>query len=138
MDETGVIEKFGVPPASIPDWLALVGDSADGFPGLKGWGAKSASAVLARYGSLESIPADPSGWQLEGIGLGRATKLAETLAAQQSEAMLFRQLARVRRDVPLRETLADLEWRGAHPHLREFCQSLGDSQIPTRVPRWRE
>jgi 5'-3' exonuclease len=134
LDEPGVVEKFGVGPKSIPDWLALVGDAADGFPGIAGWGAKSAAVVLARFGQLESIPADPQGW---GLGAGRAARLAESLAAGRDNALLYRQLATLREDVPLRENLADLEWQGAYERLREICHRLGDEQLPARVSRWR-
>src|SRR5690606_4923889 len=91
-DEEGVIARFGVPPASIPDYLALVGDSADGFPGLTGWGPKSAATVLARFGHLEAIPADHTTW---GLG-GRAASLAATLNRDRALALLFRQLATLR------------------------------------------
>lgn len=135
IDEAGVVEKFGVRPPSIPDWLALVGDAADGFPGIPGWGEKSAAAVLAKYEHLEAIPADPQSW---GLATGRATRLAESLSQQWAEALLFRQLATLREDVPLRETLADLEWQGADARLKEICHRLGDEKFPARVPRWRE
>jgi len=135
LDEAGVLEKFGVRPPSIPDWLALVGDSADGYPGIPGWGAKSASAVLTRYEHLEAIPDDPQGW---GLSLGRAARLAETLAERREEALLYRQLATLREDVPLQEKLGDLEWQGAHERLKEICRQLGDQQIPKRVTRWRQ
>ncbi|HJS19627.1 MAG TPA: 5'-3' exonuclease H3TH domain-containing protein [Anaerolineales bacterium] len=138
IDEAGVVEKFGVSPKSIPDWLALVGDSADGYPGIPGWGAKSTSAVLARFGHIESIPADPLKWQLSSISPGRAASLAESLAAHREEALLYRQLGTLREDVPLQEKLADLKWQGAYERLREFCQTLGEEKIPLRVPRWRK
>jgi 5'-3' exonuclease len=134
LDEPGVVEKFGVGPKSIPDWLALVGDAADGFPGIAGWGSKSAAVVLARYGQLESIPADPQGW---GLGAGRAARLAESLAAGRENALLYRQLATLREDVPLRENLADLEWQGAYERLKDICHRLGDEQITARISRWR-
>jgi 5'-3' exonuclease len=134
IDETGVVEKYGVRPRSIPDWLALVGDSADGYPGILGWGAKSASAVLSRFEHIESIPEDLETW---GISLGRATKLAESLAGHRDEAFLYRQLAMLREDVPLQEKLSDLEWQGAWERLRTFCANLGDEKIPERIPRWR-
>ena len=137
IDEAGVIEKFGVPPQSIPDWLALVGDSADGYPGIPGWGAKSASAVLARYVHLESIPDDPGGWHVDGIGAGRAASLAASLSQRRGEALLFKQLATVREDVPLVEKLGDLKWQGAYPQLRDLCQQLGDEKIPLRISNWR-
>jgi 5'-3' exonuclease len=135
LDEAGVVEKFGVRPASIPDWLGLVGDAADGFPGIPGWGEKSAAVVLAKYEHLEAIPADPHTW---GLAAGRATRLAASLAQHRAEALLFRQLATLREDVPLLETLADLEWQGADARLYEVCHRLGDEKFPERVPRWRE
>jgi 5'-3' exonuclease len=132
-DEKAVIDKYGVPPASIPDWLALVGDSADGYPGISGWGAKSAAAVLSKYEHLESIPADYHQW---GMPTGRALRLAENLKAHQDEAYLFRRLATLRTDVPMQQRASDLEWRGAHNRLRELCLELGDNSILARVPRW--
>jgi 5'-3' exonuclease len=137
MDEAGVLEKFGVRPQSIPDWLALVGDSADGYPGLPGWGAKSASAVLSRFEHLESIPNDDGQWRLKTIAPGRAASLAETLAQRRDEAMLYRNLATLRDDVPLQERLSDLKWQGAHQRLKKLCRELGDERIPTRISRWR-
>jgi 5'-3' exonuclease len=137
LDEKGVLAKFGVRPRSIPDWLALVGDSADGYPGIPGWGAKSAAAVLSRYLHLESIPDDPRKWRVPSISPGRAATLAGNLAVRRPEAVLFRQLAALRTDVPINEELDDLEWRGALPRLKTFCRELGDAQIPTRVARWR-
>jgi 5'-3' exonuclease len=135
LDEAGVVEKFGVRPHSIPDWLALVGDASDGFPGLPGWGEKSASAVLATYEHLEAIPADAHTW---GLSASRAARLAGSLAQHRAEALLFRQLATLREDVPLQETLADLEWQGADARLYEVCHRLGDDKFPGRVPRWRQ
>jgi 5'-3' exonuclease len=132
-DEAGVQEKYGVPPASIPDYLALVGDSADGYPGVSGWGAKSTSTVLSRYGHIESIPPDHLEW---GLTPGRALRLAENLKAHQDEAILFRRLATLRLDVPIKENLRDLEWRGARPELREICQELGAKTLPERIPKW--
>lgn len=110
LDEEGVVAKFGVSPSSIPDWLALVGDSADGYPGIPRWGAKSASAVLAAYGRVEAIPDDPLAWQAPVRG---AKTLAAELAARRQEALLYRQLATLRTDAPLAEALEDLRWRGA-------------------------
>lgn len=133
-DEAGVMEKYGVRPQSISDWLALVGDSADGYPGIPGWGAKSASAVLARFEHLESIPDDPQAW---GMSPSRAARLAESLAQRREEALLYRRLAALRLDVPLQERVGDLEWRGAFEGLKEICRRLGDEQIPLRVTRWR-
>lgn len=115
-DETGVVAKFGVPPASIPDYLALVGDSADGYPGLKGWGAKSAARVLARYGHLEAIPPD---WRTWSVKLPRAAALAETLAAERDRAFLFRELATLRTDVPVFDDIDALRW-----HPRADLQNL--------------
>ena len=108
-DEAAVIAKYGVPPASIPDWLALVGDVADGIPGIPAWGAKSAATVLSQFGHIEAIPDDITQW---GIPAGRARRLAENLAAQREEALLYRRLTTLRADVPLLESLDDLEWRG--------------------------
>lgn len=108
-DEAGVVAKFGVPPVSIPDYLALVGDSADGYPGLPGWGAKSAAKVLARWGHLDRIPDDPRRWDVDVRGAGA---LAATLAAQRADAMLFRELATLRLDVPVFVSLDELRWQG--------------------------
>ena len=135
LDDEGVIEKFGVRPHSIPDWLALVGDAADGLPGIPAWGAKSASAVLSRFDHLESIPEDPS--QL-GLPLGRASRLVESLAAHREEAFLYRRLATLRDDVPLEEGIADLEWRGATADLEELCRELGDEELAKRVTKHRD
>jgi 5'-3' exonuclease len=109
LDEDGVRAKFGVLPKSIPDWLALVGDSADGYPGIPRWGAKSASAVLAAYGRVERIPDDAGEWTVKVRG---ATALAESLRAGRADAALYRRLATLREDAPLPETLDDLRWRG--------------------------
>jgi 5'-3' exonuclease len=119
-DEEGVIARFGVPPASIPDYLALVGDSADGFPGLTGWGPKSAATVLARFGHLEAIPADHTTW---GLG-GRAASLAATLNRDRARALLFRQLATLRTDVPVFDTVDELEWHGPTPALPALRRRL--------------
>ena len=111
-DEAGIIAKFGVPPASIPDYLALVGDAADGFPGLAGWGAKSAAAVLARYGHLEAIPAD---WRTWGVNAASPAALAATLSRERDRAFLFRDLATLRSDIPLFESVDVLQWKGPTP-----------------------
>jgi len=108
-DEAGVIARFGVPPASIPDYLALVGDAADGYPGLAGWGAKSAAAVLAKYGHLEQIPDD---WRTWGVNASRPAALAKTLATERDHAFLFRDLATLRTDIPLFATIDELRWQG--------------------------
>ncbi len=137
IDEAAVVEKFGVHPQSMPDWLALVGDSADGYPGVPGWGAKSASAVLTRYEHLESIPTDPTKWKVSSVSPGRAASLAESLSQHQEEALLYKKLATVCVDVPLKEKLSDLKWQGADKRLMRFCHELGDQRIPERIPRWR-
>lgn len=137
IDEAAVVEKFGVPPESMPDWLALVGDSADGYPGIPGWGAKSAATVLSHYKHLESIPDEAGKWKLNSISAGRAASLAASLAQRREEARLYKQLATVRMDVPLEENLSDLKWQGAYKRLMEFCHRLGDEKIPLRIPRWR-
>jgi 5'-3' exonuclease len=138
-DRAGVLEKWGVEPASIPDWLALVGDSSDGYPGLPGWGAKSAAAVLARYGSLEAIPAKASAWDVPSLRGGVA--LAATLRDGWDEVMLYRSLARLRTDadgveIPQR-TVDELRWRGTpKPAWQAFCGSLGLDQYAGRPHRW--
>jgi 5'-3' exonuclease len=134
LDEKGVIEKFGVSPESIPDFLALVGDSADGYPGIQGWGEKSTSTVLAKYKHIEAIPSDPN--QL-GLGLGRATTLLENLKNNYKDALLFRELSTLRTDVPIKESLADLKWQGATSKLKKVCLELGDTRIPERVTKWK-
>ena len=136
LDEDGVREKFGVAPGSIPDYLALVGDSADGLPGVRGWGAKTAAAILAEYPHLEDIPLEARLWKPAVRGPER---LAEALRGSLSEALVYRFLATVRRDVPLEESLADLEWRGA-PRQRfvEFCEKWGFGGLRDRPKRWRE
>ena len=137
LDEKGVMEKFGVRPGSIPDWLALVGDSADGYPGIPGWGAKSSSAVLARFEHLESIPNDATSWKLKTITPGRAASLAESLNEHRDEALLYRKLATLCEDVPMKEKLSDLKWQGAYDELKKICHKLGDERIIERIPRWR-
>lgn len=135
LNEKGVIEKFGVPPESIPDFLALVGDSADGYPGIQGWGEKSTSAVLAKYKHIESIPKDPNKIPLS---LGRATTLLENLQKNYKDALLFRELSTLRTDVPIKETLADLKWQGVYPRFKKVCEELGNQSIPERITRWRK
>ncbi len=134
VDEKGVVEKFGVPPKSIPDWLALVGDNADGYPGIPGWGAKSASLVLSRFGHIESIPEDPKKWNLSIRG---AERVAKSLTSRRDDALLFRLLATLREDVPLKEELGDLEWRGAREELKSVCHRYGEDQLPQRISLWR-
>jgi len=121
-DEAGVMQKFGVPPAAIPDWLALVGDSADGFPGLPGWGAVSAATVLARYGRLEDIPKLAREWDVPVRG---ALRLATTLAEQRERALLFRVLATLREDAPLGVDVDGLRWRGPQPGFAGWAERLG-------------
>lgn len=134
--EATVIEKFGVVPESIPDYLGLVGDSADGFPGLPGWGAKSSSAVLGRYGHLEDIPLDHERWDVSVRG---AAKLASTLRAHMGEALLYRFLAQLRRDVPISEELSDLEWQGADREAyTAFCEQHGLEALIDRPHLWRD
>jgi len=108
MNEAGVMGKFGVPPESIPDYLALVGDAADGYPGIRGWGKKSASTLLARYGHIENIPTDSSLWD---VVVRSAPALAETLQTAMDEALLFRTLATLRADVPVFDAVEDLHWK---------------------------
>ena len=128
-DEQGVVAKFGVPPASIPDYLALVGDAADGYPGLSGWGAKSTAAVLARYGHLESIPAD---WRAWGVNATRPGALALTLAQQRERAFLFRDLATLRTHLPLFDSIDDLEWTGPSPGFATLAARLDAAAVHTR------
>ena len=117
LDANGVVEKFGVPPSSIPDYLALVGDSADGYPGLPGWGAKSAAAVLARFGHLEKIPDSPSDW---AVTLRGAEKLSKVLREKWDDALLFRTLATLRTDLPA-VTVDGMEYRGPRPEFEELA-----------------
>lgn len=135
LDEAGVVEKFGIGPASIPDWLALVGDDADGIPGVPRWGAKSASAVLAHYGHLEAIPDEASQWQVKVRG---AEALAESLRHHRIEVALYRRLATLRTDVPLAEQVADLKWRGARREaLAQLSIEIGEDDVFARMERWR-
>jgi 5'-3' exonuclease len=120
-DADGVVTKFGVPPESIPDYLALVGDAADGFPGLRGWGAKSTAVVLARYGHLEAIPDDPLAWD---ITVRSASRLAKELAAHRDLAAQFRDLATLRTTPELFESVDELCWRGPRPTFFDLCARL--------------
>ena len=129
-DEAGVSKKFGVMPASIPDWLALVGDSADGFPGLPGWGATSAATVLARYGHLEDIPAQAARWDVSVRG---AERLAATLAEQAERARLFRTLATLRVDVPIGVDVDGLRWTGPRPAFAAWAWRLGTPALHERA-----
>jgi 5'-3' exonuclease len=131
LDESGVRAKFGVQPAQIPDYLALVGDSADGIPGVPRWGAKSAAAVLTAYGTLEEIPDSAASWRITVRG---AAALAESLASRRSEALLYKQLATLRRDVPLTETLETLAYRGPdRTQLEEVALNLSDGSLVERA-----
>ncbi len=129
-DEAGVIAKFGVPPASIPDYLALVGDAADGYPGLPGWGAKSTAAVLARFGHLESIPEDSRDWHVNAASAGA---LAATLVRERERALLFRTLATLRTDLPLFRTVDELCWQGPTPAFTEWGARL-DAAVTQKMP----
>jgi len=120
-DEAGVIQKFGVPPESIPDYLALVGDSADGYPGLPGWGAKSSAAVLAKFGRIESIPADSREW---GVNAANASTLAATLVREREAALLFRTLATLRTDIPLFDDVDELRWTGPASEFKAIGERL--------------
>ncbi len=133
-DEDGVVAKWGVRPHLIPSYLALVGDKADGLPGLPGWGASSAAAALNRYGSIEAIPADAEQWDMPIRG---AARLAAVLAERHNEALLYRDLIELATDVPLREPVAELEWRGAdRDRLAAVADRIGAEDVLERVPRW--
>jgi 5'-3' exonuclease len=130
LDRAGVTEKFGVPPESIPDYLALVGDSADGFPGVPGWGAKTAAAVLARYGRLEEIPGLGISWDVDVRGAG---KLAATLQERLDEALLFRRIATLDADAPVSATVEDLRWTGPTERFAELCDWLDAPRLAERA-----
>ncbi len=130
LDEAGVVARYGVSPSSIPDWLALVGDSADGFPGLRGWGKAAASAVLGRYGHLEQIPRLAERWDVEVRG---ARSLANTLAEQRDVALLFRDLATLRVDRSLLASVDDLRWRGPTAAFAQTCVDLGAPALVERA-----
>ncbi|PYQ08871.1 MAG: flap endonuclease [Acidobacteria bacterium] len=135
LDEAGVRQKFGVAPTSLPDWLALVGDSADGYPGLPRWGTKSASAVLGRYARLEAIPEFEREWDVPVRG---AAALGQSLRAHREEATLFRRLATLRVDADLAESLDDLHWCGARrSELTDVCHLIGETEVVPRMPAWR-
>jgi 5'-3' exonuclease len=131
-DRAGVVEKFGVEPSSIPDWLALVGDTADGIPGLPGWGAKSASTVLACYGHLENIPDDPEAWD---VTVRSGPRLAATLAEQRTDAELYRRLATLDLDAPVMDDVEDLRWTGPAEHLDAVCAHLDAQRVAERARR---
>jgi len=138
INEESVRQKFGVGPESIADWLGLVGDTADGFPGLQGWGAKSASAVLGVYNSISAIPDDDKQWLADGVVVRGATKLAATLAANRELAMLFKKIATVVDDVDDDVQLGgveDWQWRGPTSALRAVATEVGNNQIVERAER---
>jgi 5'-3' exonuclease len=129
-DEGGVVAKFGVRPESIPDYLAVVGDSADGFPGLPGWGVKAATLTLSQYPHLEDIPKD---WRAWHPSIRKARVLSESLFNAWDDALLFRTLATLRLDVPVFDTVEDLRWTGAHPNFEEHCQRMKSPDLFRRV-----
>lgn len=129
-DEAGVMERFGVPPAAVPDYLALVGDKADGYPGLAGWGEKSAASVLARYGRIEDIPLRPEAWDLPARG---ADKLCRALAEGFELALLFKDLATLRTHSPALSTVDEMRWRGPAPSFEEFCRRIDAPQLLQRA-----
>jgi 5'-3' exonuclease len=129
LDEAGVIGKFGVPPASIPDYLALVGDSADGYPGLLGWGPKSSSALLAKFRHLEEIPDDVREWH---VNVANAGALAATLASERENALLFRKLATLRDDIPLFKDPDELRWQGETPAFAAIGAQLDGARTESR------
>jgi 5'-3' exonuclease len=133
VDEPGVVKKFGVSPESIPDYLALVGDTADGYPGLPGWGAKSSAAVLAKFGHLESVPADFREWR---VNAASAKTLADTLLRERDQAMLFRRLATLRTDISLFDNVDQLRWKGPTPTFDSLAASL-DAAV-TKAKRLRK
>ncbi len=132
LDEEAVRAKFGVPPASIPDYLALVGDSADGFPGLPGWGPRSSAAVLVRWGSIEAIPADARRWEVDVRG---SPALAATLVARHDDAMLFKLLATLRIERDLLPRVDDLRWRGPEAGFAALCERIDAANLLPRVER---
>ena len=138
LDEAGVVQKFGVAPRSIPDYLALVGDAADGYPGLAGWGAKSSAAVLAKFKHLESIPADCREWRVNAANAGA---LAATLCAEVEQALLFRTLATLRTDITLFEDVDELRWAGPRPEFDSLAAHLdvagSQVSVPASIPRSR-
>ena len=131
LDEDAIVQKFGVLPTSIPDYLALVGDAADGYPGLPGWGAKSSAAVLAKFVHLESIPADYHEWH---VNVTSASSLAGTLARERDRALLFRTLATLRTDIPLFDDVDQLRWKGPEPTFAALAAGLDAALTETRRP----
>lgn len=134
LGEAEIIEKFGVAPPSIPDYLGLVGDTADGIPGIPGFGAKSSAAILARWKHIEAIPESVSDWDVKLRG---APTLAATLRERRADALLYKELATLRVDVPIESAPGLLEWKGAVEELlRPLCERLGERNLPGRVQRW--
>jgi 5'-3' exonuclease len=129
-DEAGVVAKFGVSPQSIPDYLAVVGDSADGFPGVAGWGQKAAASVLSQYSHLENIPKD---WQAWHPSIRKARALSESLFSSWNDAVLFRTLATLRLDVPVFTTVEDLRWHGPRPSFEDQCRRMNSPELLRRA-----
>jgi 5'-3' exonuclease len=129
-DEAGIVAKFGVNPLSIPDYLAVVGDSADGFPGVPGWGVKAAALTFSHYPHLEDIPKD---WRQWHPSIRKASKLSETLFNAWNDALLFRTLATLRVDVPVFDTVEDLRWKGARPNFDEYCRRMKATDLLRRI-----
>ncbi len=134
LDESGIVAKFGVSPASIPDYLALVGDSADGYPGLPGWGAKSSATILAKFAHIESIPASARDWHLNVMS---SATLADTLVSQRKQALLFRTLATLKTDIPLFSNIDELHWSGPTPAFDAIGSLLDKAVIEKKQPASR-
>lgn len=134
-DQAGVVAKFGVLPQSIPDYLAVVGDSADGFPGVPGWGSKAAALTLSQYPHLEDIPKD---WRQWHPSIRKARPLSESLRNSWNDALLFRNLATLRLDVPVFETVEDLRWKGPRPNFEEQCRRMKSPDLVLRAERARQ
>ncbi len=130
-DRDGVIEKFGVPPESIPDYLGVVGDTADGFPGLQGWGAKSAAKILTRFGHIDEVPFDIAEW--DGVDVRGAAKLAMTLRENFEDALLFRRIATVDLDAPVSATVDEMVWAGPGAGFDERCAAIGAERVAVRT-----
>ncbi|GJM36981.1 MAG: hypothetical protein DHS20C19_03480 [Acidimicrobiales bacterium] len=130
-DRAGVIEKFGVPPESIPDYLGVVGDTADGFPGLQGWGAKSAAKILSRFGHIDDVPFDVAEW--DGVDVRGAAKLAMTLRDNFEDALLFRRIATVDLDAPVSASVDDMIWKGPSAGFDERCAALDAERVAKRA-----
>jgi 5'-3' exonuclease len=136
MGETGVVEKFGVSPSSIPDLLALTGDAADGIPGVPKWGAKTSAQLLARYGHIEDIPHDAADWDVKVRGAAAA---AESLNAHASEARLYKDLTTLRTNVPIDASLAALEWKGVdREKYQALCEDLGFGRLASLPHKWSD